>query len=114
MDFYFCFLKMLSLPEVRKILSEKVDVVVTMPIGNEIAYFLAHKLNATMIIWSQCYKTFLSVIYNFSQYAKVFVPGRPFKLSLILEVNAKSQSYNGALGRFLYLGRFLALLANLS
>ena len=45
-------LQVLSLLEVQKVLSEKVDLVVTMPMGNEIAYFLAYKLNATMVIWS--------------------------------------------------------------
>ena len=43
-------LQVLSLLEVQKVLSEKVDLVV--PMGNEIAYFLAYKLNATMVIWS--------------------------------------------------------------
>ena len=30
----------------------KVDIIITMPLtGNEISFFLAHKLNATMTIW---------------------------------------------------------------
>jgi hypothetical protein len=44
--------QILDEPVVKDILKEKVDIVVSMPMGNEIAYFVAHKLNATMIIWS--------------------------------------------------------------
>ena len=30
----------------------KVDVIITMPLtGNEVTFLLAHKLNATMVIW---------------------------------------------------------------
>jgi hypothetical protein len=29
---------------------------------------------ANLKIWAQCYKTFLSVIYEFLYYARVFVP----------------------------------------
>ena len=53
-------LQVLSLLEVQKVLSEKVDLVVTMPMGNEIAYFLAYKLNATMVIWSSQQNPFRS------------------------------------------------------
>jgi len=42
----------------------------------------------------------------------VFVPGRHFWLSLILEVNAKSLFYNGALGMFFTLGGSLPYLQN--
>ncbi len=38
----------------------------------------------------QCYKTFLSVIYEFSQSAKVFVPGKPFQLSLMYASKARA------------------------
>ncbi len=32
--------------------------------------------------WGQFYKTFLSVIYEFSEKARVFIPGKLFKPSL--------------------------------
>jgi hypothetical protein len=33
--------------------------------------------------WGKCYQTFLSVIYNVLEKARVFVLGKPFKPSLI-------------------------------
>jgi len=46
----------LKFQEIRDIFegkTSKIDVVVTMPIiGNEIGFYLGHKFNATVVIWS--------------------------------------------------------------
>jgi hypothetical protein len=45
----------MSHPEIKELWaprSPKVDLLVTMPIaGNEIGFFVAHKLNATFVLW---------------------------------------------------------------
>jgi hypothetical protein len=45
----------LSYPDIKAIWApgaDKVDVLLTMPLaGNEIGYYVAYKLNATMVIW---------------------------------------------------------------
>ena len=57
--------QILTNPEVRKILSEKIDVMISMPVtGNEIAYFLAYKQNASMVLWSPQQNPFS--IYDFA------------------------------------------------
>ncbi len=40
--------------------------------------------------WYQCYKTFLSVIFGFSLYARAFVPGKPFRPSLMFLGKARA------------------------
>ena len=45
----------LSQPDISNLWSPgaaKVDILVTMPIaGNEVGFFIAHKLNATFVLW---------------------------------------------------------------
>ncbi len=36
-------------------------------------------VNTGRAIWAQCYKTFLSIIYEFSLSARMFVPGKLFQ-----------------------------------
>ena len=56
--------------------------------GNFLAKVPDPQLNllpAVELFWAQCYKTFLSVIYELSKQARVFVPGKLFQPSLIFE-----------------------------
>jgi hypothetical protein len=70
---------------INKICSLLLSVILTFAVmQNVMAPCILH-LFFSHLSWAQCYKTFLSVIYELSKQARVFVPGKLFQPSLIFE-----------------------------
>jgi hypothetical protein len=57
-----------------------------MPGSNVVTYFATSSVTKKKVLIKtrgQCYNTFTTISYDFSQYARAFIPGKPFQPSLM-------------------------------